>query len=621
MKKYPQKVYLFAIYGSFIFVLLCTFFIFMYSHYRTNTLKEASKDLENVCDSIENAVENQLDNISSISMNIVYSNAIKSNFKQFSDVSHHGEIAAESIVDSREWLMQIHDIVTAMIGAYQTASGINLYTLNGDRVESGYWLRTTTVDLTAIPWYEKVLELNGHKFITAPAVNKNLPAKGENQKSQKFISLVRTFLDSDGQPEGIVEVVQDCDKIFSLASQVEKQNPHSKVYIYNERRELVYPYNHNRQEEIDFLTVKKENGLTDIKSKIVKIRNQENGLMSYQNIRKYNWSVIAVKPESAVYEGMKSFQIIFFLIGGGSILLTLWICFYMAQRLTAPLQKLTKAAGKITINRVLSEDKINLTSADSRIEELSLLCEAIRDMYEKLRSTSQQVILAQTEENRAKLQATQSLINPHFLYNSLTSMSIMAEENMNDEIIKMSQALCEYFRYISASAETIVTLEKEIFYTKQYLKCMEMRFHEEFSYSVVLQQDTTLIYIPKLILQPIVENAFKHGFIGKSPWLLSISSYQKDRKWFLRVEDNGGQMTPEIRAKLLESFHSLDWNRELKQMEVGGMGLKNVYLRLKLLYKKQAVFEIECTKQKTAFIIGGPVYYVREDYDERRESI
>ena len=66
-----------------------------------------------------------------------------------------------------------------------------------------------------------------------------------------------------------------------------------------------------------------------------------------------------------------------------------------------------------------------------------MLCESIRSMYEKLRSTSQEVLLSQSEETRAKLQATQSLINPHFLYNSLTNISVMAEEEMNEDIIQM----------------------------------------------------------------------------------------------------------------------------------------------------------------------------------------
>ena len=83
-KQYSQKMYLFVIYGLFILVLLGIFFTFTYTHYKNNTIAEATKDSENLCTSLSNAVTTQLDNMSTISMSIVYSNAIKSNFKEFS---------------------------------------------------------------------------------------------------------------------------------------------------------------------------------------------------------------------------------------------------------------------------------------------------------------------------------------------------------------------------------------------------------------------------------------------------------------------------------------------------------------------------------------------------------
>jgi len=164
------------------------------------------------------------------------------------------------------------------------------------------------------------------------------------------------------------------------------------------------------------------------------------------------------------------------------------ICFFISSRLTRPLRKLTSATKKITINRVLDENKKILTSADSNIKEISQLCESIREMYGKLRSTTQDVLLSRSEETRAKLQATQSLINPHFLYNCLTNISVMAEEDMNEDIVTLCQALCDYFRYISSSEDMIVPLSEEIFSTEQYIKCMEMRYKDSFEYSIDVEE-------------------------------------------------------------------------------------------------------------------------------------
>lgn len=614
-------MYLFVIYGLFILILLVIFFIFTYTHYQKNALEEASRDLENMCSSVENSVEAQLDNISTISLNITYSNVIKSNFKEFFDIYKEDRKNPEQLVASRENVKAIYDIVTAMIGAYQSASDIRLYTMDGYCVQAGFWQITSLVDLESFSWYKDMIELNGHKYIGNPEIHKELPAQGKNKTSQKFISLVRLFLDSAGQPEGIIEVIQDCDKLFSLAGQLEHQNPDSRAYIYNSRHEQVYPYN-STGPLYNYYQVIEEKNLPVNSARLIDTKDGENLLFTYQSLPDYNWTVILIKPKAAVYEPLRTFQGIFTLIGGLSILFTLLICFYISQRLTVPLQKLTAATGKITINRVLDENKVNLTSADSNIKELSMLCESIRTMYEKLRSTSQEILLSHSEETKAKLQATQSLINPHFLYNSLTSISIMAEESMNEDIIKMCQALCGYFRYISSSSDMLVTLKEEIFYTKCYLECMELRFTEELACTLDIPEETENIYIPKLITQPIVENAFKYAFEKQPPWTLSISSSLEHNQWLLLIEDNGGNLDDEKKQELLNVYQNLDLREELKSMEIGGMGLKNVYLRLKMLYGDQAVFKIENSlPQKTVFIVGGPIYTSKEEFYEHHPPL
>ena len=612
-------MYLFVIYGLFILLLLGIFFFFTYTHYRKNALEEARKDLENMCASVEDSVETQLNNISTISMNIVYSNAVKSNFKEFSASYRRNGTDPRRLAASREKALAIHDIVTAIIGAYQSASDVRIYTMDGS--VAGYWLLLSSVDLESLPWYEETMAQNGHMYISNPEVQKDLPARGGNKDSQKFISLVRLFLDTAGQPEGIVEVIQDCDTIFSLATQLENQNPDSRVYIYNSREELVYPYNDTKVVP-DYYGLIERRGLPENTGRLLKTDSGENLLFTYRTTPDYNWTVILTKPKAAIYEPLNTFRVMFALIGIFSILLTLLICFYISERLTAPLRKLTAATGKITINRVLDENKVNLTSADSNITELSMLCESIRSMYEKLRSTSQEVLLSQSEETRAKLQATQSLINPHFLYNSLTNISVMAEEEMNEDIIQMCQALCDYFRYISSSSEMIVPLKEEIFYTKRYLEIMQMRYTEEFHYTFAIEEEAENICIPKLIIQPLVENAFKYAFDKQPPWELTISASTEHDRWLLRIQDNGGNLKDEKKQELLRLYRNLNLNEELKSMQIGGMGLKNVYLRLKLLYGEKAVFEIENTLPlKTIFILGGPVYHSKEEYHEQHPPL
>lgn len=606
-------MYLFFIYGLFLSILLGIFFVFTYTHYKTNTLTEAKKDTENLCVSISNAVVNQLDNLSTVSMNIVYSNAIKENFKEFSTLYQQTGSSPDALVASREKAQAIHDIVTAIIGAYQTATETKLYTMDGSCVESGYWLRTSNIDLESLPWFEEVMRLNGHKYITAPTINKELPSGDGNSKNHKYISLVRLFLDYGGKPEGIVEVVQDCDKIFSFATQIERKNPGTNVYVYNSRQELVYPYNGSDQP--DYYSEIGVNNLIKADGKIIETQDGSSFLFAYEAIQDYDWTIIVTKTKEAVYLPLHIYRSMFTGIAILSILVAMLVCFYISQRLTKPLQKLTDATGKITINRVLSEDKVSLTSANSNIREISMLCESIRTMYEKLRSTSQDVLLSRSEETKAKLQATQSLINPHFLYNSLTNISIMAEEEMNDDIVKICHSLCNYFRYVASGQEMVVSLEEEMYYTKCYLECMKFRFGDELVYDIKLPKNADQFYIPKLISQPIVENAFKYAFDITPPWELSISAEVQNGSWILKIQDNGGNLSDAKRLELLSLYKNLDLNKELKSMQIGGMGLKNVYLRLKLLYGDKAIFKIDNSLPKrTIFILGGPIHKTKEEF-------
>ncbi len=609
-RHYTQTLYLFVIYGLFILILLGIFFTYTYSHYRENTLEDSKRSLENLCASINNSVEIQLDDLSTLSMNIVYSNMIKTNFREFSDSYSKADKDEAEIVSSRQKAEVIHDIVTAMIGAYQSASEIKLYAMDGSYVESGYWMSTSNVELESLSWYDEVMELNGYKYISKPKTRKDLPATGKNRNTQKFISLIRLFLNRDGAPEGIAEVVQDCGKIFDLASQLEDSNPDIQVCVYNSRMELVYPYSvFDMYRCASYKSLLEENKIPDGGSRMLKNKDGEHMLVTLKTIDAYNWNVVLLQPESSIYQPLKAFQKMFIRISCLSIVFTLLICFYISRRFTIPLQKLTAATKKITIDRVLDEKKVNLTSADSAIKELSILCESVRNMYDKLRSTSREVLLLRNEETRAKLQATQSLINPHFLYNSLTNISAMAEEDMNEDIVKICDALCVHFRYISASGEMIVPMGKELEKSRAYLECMQLRFTEELEYTFDIAEDVKEVPVPKLIAQPVLENAFKYAFICRPPWKLSVTARLEGGHWRLMIEDNVGTMTDMKKKELLELYENLDLNQELKSMKIGGMGLKNVYLRLKLLYGEDAVFQIKNQEGvHTRFILGGNIH-------------
>ncbi len=620
--RYSQKTYLFIVYGSFIFILLTIFFFFTYTHYYSTTFEEVKKDNLNLSTSIADAIDTQLDNLSTISLNVVYSNAIKTNFSEFSKLYPNAEHSVEDLTSSWDRVRYLHDTITAIIGAYQSASQVNLYTMDGYSVEVGYWPRIRTLDLTTLPWYEDTLALNGHKYISRPYTNKLLPVKRNNQDTHQFLSMTRIFFKGNNVPEGIVEVVQDCGIIFSLTQQLISSNPQSKAVIYNARREQIYPYTNDSSaitpsymDTIDF------NDLSPSTPTMVK-RNGSFEMVTYVTLPDYHWTVVVTLSHDAVYAPLRSFRRLFIIIAILSGFSTLFVAFYISKRMTEPLHQLTKATGVITIDSVLDSAPLDVHLDHSSIEEVALLYESIQNMYKRLQQTTKEAMLSHSEETKAKLLATQSLINPHFLYNSLTTISVMAEEQMNEEIIGMAQSLCDYFRYVSANSSMLVPLSEELLHTEKYLACMGFRYDGDFIYGITLPPDAEQTMVPKLIVQPLIENAFKHAFWGSPPWLLTIAVVIKQNHWTIRITDNAGNLPTKKASSLMSDFDALSIDNELESLKIGGMGLKNVQLRLKLLYGDDAVFRIETHQQKeTSFIIGGPCLSEKEITYERGKTL
>lgn len=609
-KYYPQKLYLFVCYGTLIFAFFCGFFTYAYSSYSKKVYSEAKIRSENACASVHNSVGAALDNLSTISMNIVYSNAIRQNFIEFS--------SAGGFVETRPGVQSIYNTITSMIGVYQSASQINLYTFNNEMIGTGYFQRALVVELNSYDWFLPTVEANGHRYLTDPSFISNIPAEGENQKSKMFISLNRVFFDKSGAPEGIVEVIQDCHAIFGLIPQLHSNTPTMQYYVYNEKDHLVYPYTSGQAPPhlLDYIR--------DVRPSSPQMLTMEDGsqaLITYQKLDKYGWTVLVVEDRLSVFADLNRFKNSFAVIIVLILLCTMLLCFTISDSLTRPLNRLAAAVRGITFSQVLDHQQELDLAANSRIQEIALLYQSFQTMQTKMTDSLTQAMLAHSEETKAKFQASQSMINPHFLFNSLTTISIMAEENMNPEIVHMCQLLCDYFRYISTGGEMVIPLEKELENTVKFISCMQLRFGDNFSYQCDIEPAARDIPIPKLIIQPFVENAFKHAFMVAPPWRLEIRAYCREDRWFVEIEDSAGLLSPKKARELLFQYETASADKDALALSIGGMGLKNAGIRLKVLYGDKAVYQIQTGAGKTIFTIGGAIHPNEGEFYEHSPEV
>lgn len=194
---------------------------------------------------------------------------------------------------------------------------------------------------------------------------------------------------------------------------------------------------------------------------------------------------------------------------------------------------ITRPIGKLqtlikTTNSIEHLDKMTASvyQLDSGLDEFENLHRAYQRMNKELNDSVNDMLLSQSQELQAKMLALQSQMNPHFLYNTLTNISVLIEERMNVKASSMIDNLFVMLRYIAQDSE-FVTIQDEINYTEEYLECMEIRFDDALLYKFHLPESMLNIKIPpKLILQPLVENSLKFGGADiDPPYVIDIEGF------------------------------------------------------------------------------------------------
>lgn len=430
----------------------------------------------------------------------------------------------------------------------------------------------------------------------------DIPNYSISDITSKYISLIRVFFNKYNQKEGILEIVQNCNKIFEYPIELMTTREDIKAFVFNERDELLFPFSDNIYEEFSY-----DDDLRDLSYE--EILNNDNYIMHSSVLESYGWKVIVCMPKTIVASKMDEIRKNFIILLIITLCITLIVCFIISGSLTSPINKLKKITNETNLKNIIETDENKLEVPKIKIREIAELWEAYELMIVELKETSKEVLLLQSEEIKSKLLMSQSFVRPHFIYNCLSNISVMADENLNTDISQMCSSLANYLRYLSATSETILeTIEKEAQNTQHFLSIMQLRYPEEFKYEIEYDEKIKDFKIPKLILQSLTENTFKHAFIDPPPWKLNIKFTVKDNKWKAFITDNGGNFSDSKKEQIMNEFDNLNIDDELNNFHIGNFGLKNTFIRLKMRYKEDAVFQIINSKQnETTIIIGGTI--------------
>ena len=230
-------------------------------------------------------------------------------------------------------------------------------------------------------------------------------------------------------------------------------------------------------------------------------------------------------------------------------------------------------------------EKVQDGSLNSRIpiksrDEIGKLSVSFNQMCDKLQDYINRVYYAEINQKNAELSMLQAQINPHFLFNTLETIRMKAHNDGNEELASMTALLGALFRWNVKSSSRIIATAEELDYIKTYLEIEQFRSPGGFEYEIDVPNEILGMGIPKLILQPLVENVFSHGFEGKmQDCMLVIGGRLCGNAVELWVADNGAGMDEQTRKKL-----EIEMNRPPSESDHSHIGIINVHQRLSLIF-------------------------------------
>lgn len=288
-------------------------------------------------------------------------------------------------------------------------------------------------------------------------------------------------------------------------------------------------------------------------------------------------------PARVYYQRITSFVLGMALACCAMLLPMLYVTYQVSRSITKPLSKLGSQLEHIDLTNPQPIRKV-----DTNIYELDLMAQSLAEMNDKLAASMQEIVTAQTAEMQSRLMALQSQIQPHFLHNTLAVIDSLSQEGNREAVCRMCRNLSQMLRYVSAE-EASVTVFEEVRFLKSYVEIMQERFPDA-KVHIDVPLELMDCRVPKLILQPLCENSFKHASRARTE--IWVSGSLEGGMLRLRVTDNGPGFSEEATKTILARCSALFASHETLSANIDGMGLVNIYARLALFFHKDFLFEI-----------------------------
>ena len=322
-------------------------------------------------------------------------------------------------------------------------------------------------------------------------------------------------------------------------------------------------------------------GQSDLEAKTQGIVRIGPYIAGFRSVGATPWRVLYITSEQRELQVLLGIGVIYTVCSAAAIVVMVSFVRRKVRCLTGPLREL---AGKMS-NLETWEEEECLSYQDN--DEIRVLFDSFNQMLRntshyirQLEEEKQRVKTEQSQKRKAEFKALQAQIQPHFLYNTLESIHWKAEEAQAQEISDMVQALATFFRINLSRGKELISLRDEIAHVESYLRIQQIRYGNQLEYEIQVQEEILDSVLPKLILQPLVENSIYHGIREKEgEGMIGITGRKAENgDILLCVEDNGVGILPEQLKNLQEKLVSGE------KVHQEGYGIFNVNQRIQLNY-------------------------------------
>lgn len=270
------------------------------------------------------------------------------------------------------------------------------------------------------------------------------------------------------------------------------------------------------------------------------------------------------------------------------LMLCLFLSYYIPLSITRPIRRLTQVTDQV------AKGDLTVRSDVTGGLEARVLSDSMNTMIDKINELLEQVKTEQVRLRKAEFELLQSQINPHFLYNTLDAIVWLAEAGEQKKVVSMVGSLSDFFRISLNQGQDILDVREELQHVRSYLEIQQMRYQDILQYEICVPEELYSSRIPKITLQPLVENALYHGVKekrGKSSIWITFEDAGRDI--VIQVKDDGIGMTEDRLREVQEG---------LKNNQSVGFGMSAVEGRLKLYYGEEYGLDI-CSKYQEGTVI------------------